>query len=229
VETIQHDVRPVTTFDDLLGEHAGASMAKQLALVELLGDAGWTVDLAAGTADFGGGHRYPIQLLGTESTVSGTWLWSWANARSQLPRPVLTAAERLRAIGDEAGIAELTRPTFRLPPTGGHLLALVASGVCGADAYWRGAYAGGAVYFLLFQTPLARRAQLAIPRVVAILTQAVAAFDVDHHRTATTFLRAQGFGLHERDRALRAWRPDGATLTARFDEADRLATVQFDG
>jgi uncharacterized protein DUF6882 len=229
VETTYHDVRPTTTFEGLLAEHAGASMAKQQALVELLGDAPWTVDVAAGVADFGPGHRYPIQLLGTEATASGAWLWSWANERAHIPRSALAAGERLRALGEERGVAELARPTFRLPPTGGHLLALVAAGVCAADAYWRGAFDGGAVYFLLFKTPLAARPPLPVPRVVAILTQALTAFDVDHRTTAEAFLRSQGFGLHEERGALRAWRPDGDTLTVRFDEAGRLATVQFDG
>jgi hypothetical protein len=48
--------------------------------------------LAAGIATFGDDLRFPLQLLGSESHLGGTWLWAWADAQSNLPPALLHLA-----------------------------------------------------------------------------------------------------------------------------------------
>jgi Tfp pilus assembly protein PilF len=215
-------------FRNLLADHVATSLGKQRALGELLGDHRWFLDVQAGTVDFGEGRVYPVQLLGTESSVTNTWLWAWANDLSEIPSEVLGAAVRLRDVGRDADVPELTRPIFPLSPEGGHLLALVASGVCEADGYYRGPYDNGAVYFLIFGTGLETKPRTAQEMAVT-LQGVVMTFGVDHRRMAVEFLRQQGWAITEEGRVVRAAGPDGAEVRLRFDEQGRLDGISAVG
>jgi hypothetical protein len=137
---------------------------------------------------------------------------------------VLRASRRLREEGEQAGIPELTRPLFPLAPEGGHLLALAASGICQADGYYRGPYANGAVYFLVFETGLVvppRSAQ----EIAVTLQGVVMTFAVDHRLMAVSYLHSEGFSVHDEGRMLHARADDGRELAVVFDDKGRMAGV----
>src|SRR5689334_8151902 len=113
-----------------------AAFDKQLYLADIIGDLDWHFDLASGRLAFGQHLHWQTQLLGTESEDTGTWLWAWANPTSDMPEPLLTMARRLRGIGAENHIVEFTEAQSSLDDIDGHTLALVASVVCEADAYF---------------------------------------------------------------------------------------------
>jgi TPR repeat protein len=216
---------PAASFRDLLAEHAATSIAKQRAFKEWLGDHTWMIDLAEGTVNFEHDRVFRMQVLGTESQIDHSWLWAWANEISKPPPQVLEAAERLRALGEAEGIEELRRPGYHLAEAGGHLLSLVASGVCGADAYYRGRHESTAVYFLVFATPVREQAPAPVEQVLATLTQALARLDVDHRRLVWHFLRQQGFELRTEGRALVATSGE-RELAVRFNAAGRVVRAR---
>lgn len=211
------------TMKSLLEEHLASSIAKQHALSDLLGDHTWDLDLERGTLDFGIGQVFPVQVLGTESAQNQTWLWAWANTVSDIPQRLLTAAARLRQFGLDEGIAEFSHSRLSSRQADGHALALVASGVCDADCYYRGPYDGGTVYLLLGGTTLRR--PTAPERIATVLAEAVAYADVDHRRVATSFLRREGFVLDDRPESLSGSALDGRTVEAIFDRSGRLREV----
>jgi len=65
----------------LFSVHAASVLERQLRLGTLIGDQHqWTFDMASGRLQFNEQHSFPVQLLGSESEESNTWLWAWANA-----------------------------------------------------------------------------------------------------------------------------------------------------
>lgn len=129
--------------------HAPASFDKQLHLADLISDLPWHFDMATGTLSFGDRYRWHAQVLGTESYENNTWLWAWANEASNIADVLLEAAHTMLELGEEQGIPELLQPQFPLEQADGHLLSLIASCVCHANTYFRGAYDGGAVFLLI--------------------------------------------------------------------------------
>jgi hypothetical protein len=207
----------------LLTQHVASSLTKQHALDEFLGEHRWELDLERGTVDFGEGRRFPIQILGTESELSNTWLWAWDNRVNDIPLRLLTAAHQLRALGESEGIAELTERAFPLIVVDGHALALIASGVCNADCYYRGPYEGGAVFFLVTYSPLARRAPTPAHRIASIIAQAISLVDVDHRPMVESYLRQEGFDFREQAGTLRGRAPDGREIVVSFDALGRVS------
>jgi hypothetical protein len=208
----------VAGFDELFSRHVATAMARQLALADLIGERDWSVDLTAGTAAFGPDLRFPLQLLGSESHLDGTWLWAWANSASNLPADVLHLAGWLRAYGSSTGVAELTDATFPLSRADGHRLALLASGLTGRP-YYRGPYEGGALFFHLENVPAA---EVTPERAVTVLSQTISAFPVDHRLAVVSFLEQQGWQVRDED-AVTGRHGSGATLHVTFDQLGRIA------
>ncbi len=57
----------------------------------------WDIDFKEGIISFGT-DKYPVQFIGSESSVSNTWLWGWAN-QSGLNDSVLYESRKLRDCG----------------------------------------------------------------------------------------------------------------------------------
>lgn len=214
----------MTPFTALFTDHLGLSLARQLAFWEFLGEHEWSLDLERGTADFGAGRVYPVQLLGNEvETGEGAWVWAWAHR--ELPDVVLTAAHRLRDYGENKGIAELTEPELPLTDLDGHSLATVASGLCRADAYYRGPYDGGAVFFLVHDTPLQGQ-PISAERIANVIMTALAEYSVDHKRLTASLLRQEGFSFTREEGGGIATAPDGRALRVEFDADGELHRVE---
>lgn len=224
-------------FSELVERHIGMSLQKQLALGDFLGKHSWRLDLGKGTVDFGKGpglfgkrRVYPIQVLGSEAEDSGTWLWAWANAESQIPPGLMRAVDRIKAFGEDESIAPLTIAELSSSEYDGHLLASVAAGIADADCYYRGPYPGGAVFFLIFETPLRSAPPPPAVRVVNVLTQAISTFAVSDHRAmARAYLEAEGFRLETDGPGWIATDGSGRSLSIAFDEQGRIGRVTTGG
>ena len=215
----------MTTFQTLFEEHAAASLDKQWALSEVIGDAGWQLDLDTGTISFGPTLTFPIQILGTESEYSNTWLWSWANAESNIPPSLIQAALQLRELGTAERIPELLNDQLDLNQISGHQIALAAAGICQSDCYYRGPYGGGAAYVLI-DAPIVREQRSASPvRVINVFNQLISTFALDHRRALTAFLRQKGYTLTETATGIEATASDRSALRATFDDRGRLVEM----
>ncbi len=211
------------TIQDLLELSAAASLEKQFALGELIGDASWAADLDQGTIAFGDKYQFPIQVLGTESEQSATWLWAWANTASNIPASLLRCANNLMALGTREAIPELTTPTLSLRQIDGHRLALIASHLCRAACYYRGPYDGGAVFLLI---PEASQVTAKLPttplQVIQTFTQLIQAMPLNHRRTLESYLKYKGYSCKATPSGLEATNIERQNIYATFDSADRL-------
>ncbi|MEU4689465.1 DUF6882 domain-containing protein [Actinoplanes sp. NPDC023714] len=215
----------MSAFDELFAQHAATAYARQLALADLIGERDWQLDLTEGVATFGGDLRFPIQLLGTESHVDGSWLWAWANAVSNLPPQLLHLSEWMRSYGSSSSIPELTEPSFPLDRADGAHLALIASGLTGR-CYYRGPYDGGAVFFHLENLPAEIVAPVSPERAFLVVGQVIGAFPLDHRITLLSFLDQQGWSVSDNTPALVVGtHPGGSEMRVEFDDQNRMARI----
>ncbi len=219
----------MASFRKVFSRFAAAGFARQLAFSEFLGDHDWDVDLAAGTVDFGAERVFDVQLIGTESDVSDSWLWAWANDASQLPVPVLTLAGQLREFGENEQLKELTDATFPRDVAGGHALTLLASGYFGNCAYYRGPYKGGALFFLVIGLPPEVSGPIPSRHALGALSQVTAQFDVEHRTLAESLFRSENYVVDSIGGRLNAAAPDGGVIQLAFDDDGRFESIQGKG
>lgn len=219
------------TYSELIDQHIGLSLRKQLALADFLGKHSWQLDMTKGTVDFGkagffGKRRiYPVQVLGTESEAAGTWLWAWANAASGIPENLLKAVTQVKSFGQSQGISELATRELDSSACPGHTLAMIWCGIADADCYYRGPYAGGAAFFLIFDSPLKEAGPTPTTRVANVLMQVISEYSVNHRAMTEAYLEAEGFALKPAGSGLSATADDGRALRVRFDDQGRIAGI----
>src|SRR5512143_1441503 len=93
-------------FQAYLERYALLSLEKQDKLESLIGAHLHELDLDAGTIRFDA-LQFPVQVVGTESYNTLTWLWAWADEQAELPANLIQSAVQLRSWGTEADIPEL--------------------------------------------------------------------------------------------------------------------------
>ncbi len=214
-------------YPSLFLPHVIEAFDRQLHLADLVGQLDWRFDMASGRLSFGNRFVWRAQVLGTESDSTGTWLWSWANAASDIPDNLLQASLSMKAFGEQHEIPELTAPEVPLDAIDGHSLALIVSGICRANAYYRGPYDGGAVFLLIQDDSFPCNTEPPLARIATVFPQAISALEIPNHRLAFLSYLASYDILGRSDGKNVVVEEDSkANLTATFDEQDRLIKLE---
>ena len=178
---------------DLFEEYGVLSFENQLHLADLVGKSKWRFDLRSGVLVFDD-FSVPVQILGTVSEYSQTWLWAWANAESNIPPPLLAASQRMRSFGEENSVVEFSEPEIDVAPFDkGHILAMIAAGLLGAAAYYRAPYEGGAAFLLIPELAQLRgTAKTSDLDVVSTFMRFISTYECNHKTTLQSYLKAKG-------------------------------------
>ena len=98
----KNEKAPCKTQQELLECYGAIALEKQLPFYnDVVQDRGWGVDMDRGTITFGDDYEFPMQILGTFSFSSQTWLWAWANEASQIPKNLLKDSLELKKYGEK--------------------------------------------------------------------------------------------------------------------------------
>lgn len=110
----------------------------------------WNSDQTTGLIVFTGPKATataPFQVIGTYSTTTGTFLWGWDHP--SVLEPMADHARRVRAFGEEHGVALLTTRKLECDEQLAWGFAALACHLCGAQGVYRGP-AGAAFVFMTF-------------------------------------------------------------------------------
>ena len=128
----------------------------------------------------------------------------------------------MRDYGTENVVSELTVPKLDLGRWDGHRLSLIAAGMLDAPGYYRGPYAGGALFVLLEEALVPEPLPRSVATFATGLPSFIAAFpDVDHRLAATGLASALGLVT---DQSNVVTGEDGSA-TLEFDTAGRFRTL----
>ncbi len=110
----------------------------------------WDYDLNAGKLVFSeeGTPKViaSVQVVGTTSTASNTWLWGWAN--ENFPGSVTARICEVRAFGEREGLPQLTKPALPDDEYLGWEMTAIAARVIGAKGGYRCPYDSGFTYLV---------------------------------------------------------------------------------
>ena len=203
-----------------------STLDRQLHLAEVVSALDWNFDLGSGVLSFGS-RCWGTQVLGSESNLSQTWLWAWANEASTIPDHLLHSSRMMKALGDFHQIPELTEPEVPLDRLDGHTASLIATGVCQADAYYRCPYHGGALFVLIQDETFPRCTDPPLARIATVFPRAISALDLADHRLALAgYLRSYGLPFEEASDRILVRDQGEPVLTATFDDLNRLTNLE---
>ncbi len=213
-----------SAFQAYLERYALLSLEKQDKLDALIGEHLHELDLDAGAIRFNR-FQFPMQVIGTESDNTLTWLWAWADEQTELPTNLMQSAIQLRTWGAGEGIPEFTMPSVDLNAADGTAISMVASEVTKASCFYRDDYEGGAVFLLLFDSMIDSGPPFDRLRLLRRLAELLSRYDLNHQKTLLFYLTAKKLSLAAEGTTISCELESGERLIAEFDETGRLKMV----
>lgn len=219
------------SFHDLLMRNYIASWHKQISFSHWLKERGspdWDFDMSTGKLAFGTAISLDVQLLGTEGTTSKTWLWSWANTMSNIPKKMIRSAKSVRNYGRSHRIPEFTTASLPLDATNhGHHFSMAASAILDANVYYRGPYQGGAMFLLVKDPRFPVRIKNTPEHLVTTITQFATSVQTDNLRLLVThYLETCKLEVTAIDDVLTGKFKDGSRIEVIFEGENRLQEVK---
>jgi hypothetical protein len=215
---------PGNTLQSYLEQYALTSLEKRDKLESVIREHQHELDLEAGTIRFNE-LQFPVQVIGTESYNTLTWLWAWADEQSEVPASMLQSAVQLRIWGAEAGIPEFTMPSVDLDRADGHAIAMIAAEVCKASCYYLDSYEGGALSLLIFDKIIDSQPSFDRQHLLIRLADLLSRYDLNNRIAVLSYLTGKGLSPVEQRNMINCELESGERLIAEFDEAGRLIVV----
>ena len=220
---VEADQTPCTTERELLERYGGMGLEKQFAFGDVIGGNSWNADLQAGTISFGPTLTFNVEVLGTFSHSSETWLWAWANKQLELSDGLLRQALQLKAYGETHGIDLLRNATFGFSVNELHIIGIIASGMFSTGGYYIADYGQGAMLVTIAGGPHQQPTN-SHHKVAVVFPQLISQFELDHKRAFKAYLIAKGFTVSESGNTVTGAK-DGKTISGEFDELSRLTRL----
>lgn len=212
------------TEQELLEQYGGIGLDRQRNLYAVIGDNAWNADLDKGEISFGGNLAFPIQVLGTFSHSSKTWLWGWANTKSNIPSNLLQQALQLKSHGEVHEIPLLKHSDFDAEINDLHLIGMIASGMFNTSAYYLADYGQGIMLVTFKSATIDKADSSDLPRVSTVFPEFISSFEVNHRTAFENYVKNKGYTIDLQENQIIAER-NGTKITAVFDKLSRLTRL----
>lgn len=205
-----------TNILDMLSLSAGRAILCQNRMGSMvIGGNNWGLDPMNGIIRFGD-REFTAGILGSESDIQNTWLWSWAHTESGLPERVTALSHRAKKTLPQ--LAEFQTGKFmRDEMHTGHNLSMIACGALNDNlCYYRCPYDGGAALAVISGLPEEIFAPADMQEFMKQYIDIISGFYCDHRLLAAGFLWQNGTPFTESPEAITA-NFSGRNLTFRFE------------
>lgn len=217
--------QPCKNFQELLERYCGIVLERQQSFYnEVIGNRDWNVDIDRESIRFGDDLEFKMQIIGTFSFSSETWLWSWANEASNLPPNLVQNALQLKQYGETHHISEFTEGSFDYSEEDLHKMGIIATGFCKADAYYLANYGQGVMVLTITDERIKASQKDEAAAVLTHFPNVISYFEMNHKNAFTSYLAEKNFQWKEVNNTITATR-QGNTITASFDEHSRLVNL----
>lgn len=207
---------------ELMEKYGCTAFEKQLHFADIVGKMDWNVDIGKGVISFDNKLVFPIQLLGTFSHSLDTWMWSWANTDSEIPKGLLTYANKLKQCGIDNKIDFLTEPQFEIERDDMHYIGLVALGLGDATGCYLGSYGEGTICLTVKSRDIEEKFADDHVSIFTVYPRLISQYEVNHKQTLVNYLNQKKYKVEIKEDELTGIRGENS-VKATFDHAGRLA------
>lgn len=224
-DDFQLEVPSFKSEQELLEYYGGIAIEKQVDFEEVIGDNNWEVDMTQEVITFGQELTFPIQVLGTFSYSSQSWLWAWANTASGLSEHIIQQSLQLKKYGEKNAIELFKNDTFDLSIDKLHLIGIVASGMFNSSSYYVADYGQGAMVVTIKSETIDKQRTQEPYKVLTTFPQLISQFELNHKNAFKSYLIMKGYKLIEDENSVIATQ-NGNTIVGQFDDLSRLINLK---
>ncbi len=186
----------------------------------------WNVDFTRGILSFGR-DEYPVQLIGTESSVSNTWLWGWENVNG-FDEKIIKFPNIVKNIGTDWGLEALTVSEFDINDIyNGHNIAIISTFLSrNKFCYYRGPHSNGAVLMAFNNVPKEVFAPVDLHKFSQTILAIIQQYNVNHEILVESYLMWNGTKYEwESDKIIAHFKEDLCIEFEKIENSLRIKTM----
>lgn len=212
------------SFSDLLEQNGVLSFEKQLNFGEVIGSNPWQFDMNKGEISFGRDLIYPVQIIGSISFGDNSWMWGCANKQSGIPEHLLVQSNKLKELGEQKNIEELTNPHFIVTGRFDHQIGMIACGLFKSKCYYSANYGKGSLVCTIESSKVPNLKNDFI-KVMSTFSQFVADFEISHKEALKNYLIDKDYLLKVDDDSISGLNGN-SIICAEFDNLGRMKNIK---
>lgn len=215
---------PTKSIDELIEQYGAIGLEKQSYVPDVIGNNSWNFDMATGTIKFGQNLVFPIQILGTISHSSQTWLWAWANDKSGIPAHLTEESHKMKEYGDKNGIDLLSNSKSEAEINDLHLIGCIASGMFQSSCYYIADYGQGAMLVTIKAQEFDKLKKEHHLKILSTFPQVISSFDLNHKNAFKNYLMIKGYSIIDNQNEITGTSGRN-NIVGRFDDLGRLTSL----
>ncbi len=214
-----------TSENDFLEKYGALALEKQRNLYNVTGGLSWNVDMDKEEITFGDDLTFPMQVLGSFSHSSETWLWLWENKAGGYAESVMKDALLLKKYGEENNIDLLTVGKFDAVQNDLHLIGMIAVTMFNSSGYYLGNYGQGTMVVTIKDDSIDNTESEEFSRILTVFPELISTFEIQNHKNAfTNYLSQKGYELTSNKNEIKAEK-NGQIITAVFNDDNLLINL----
>ncbi|MGX7689789.1 DUF6882 domain-containing protein [Flectobacillus roseus] len=213
-------------FWDLFDNFAPLSIDRQRDFADLTEGIPWSFNLEKGTIMFED-YTFPMQVYGSFSKSSGTWLWAWENQHLQQTPKIIANSLLLKQLGERFDISHLTVPQYDSNQNELYDLGLIACGMFGQDGFFLADYGQGIMLLTVtFSEEIKEEfEEIGIEREVTVIGEFLEQYEVSNQVDALeAYLYLKGFKVTIANQEILA-EAEGKFMKIGFNEDNFLTSL----
>jgi len=219
----QSNNKHFTSENDFLEKFGAIALEKQRNLFTATNGLSWNVDMDKEEITFGDHLTFPMQVLGSFSHSSETWLWIWENKAGGYAESVMKQALLLKQYGEENNIDLLTVGKFDAVQNDLHLIGMIAVEMFNSSGYYLGNYGQGTMVLTIKSDAIDNSESEELSRILTVFPELIATFEIQNHKNAfTNYLSQKGYQLTLNENEIKAEKNENV-INAVFND-DNLLT-----
>jgi hypothetical protein len=221
----QNNTKHFTSENDFLEKFGALALEKQRNLYTVTGGLSWNVDMNKEEITFGDDLTFPMQVLGSFSHSSETWLWIWDNKAGGYAESVMKQALLLKQYGEENNIDILSVGQFDAVENDLHIIGMMAVEMFNASGYYLGNYGQGTMVVTLKSDIVDQSESEELSRILTVFPELISTFEIRNHKNAfTNYLSQKGYKLTSNGNEVKAEK-NTAIINAVFNENNLLTKL----
>jgi hypothetical protein len=221
----QSDNKHFVSENDFLEKFGAIALEKQRNLFTVTGGLSWNVDMDKEEITFGDNLTFPMQVLGSFSHSSETWLWIWENKAGGYAESVMKQALLLKQYGEENNIDLLTVGKFDAVENDLHLIGMIAVEMFNSSGYYLGNYGQGTMVVTIKSDTIDQIESEELARILTVFPELISTFEIQNHKNAfTNYLAHKGYELTVNGNEIKAEKNQNI-INAVFNEDNLLVKL----
>lgn len=210
---------------DIISKHIGVARLKQKSFAKTVLFNNWNININKGLI-YLDNKAFKIQLMGTESISSNSWLWAFANPGNYSKEVLDASISTYNYLNKEVSKEEISEEIMLSKNINGHTLCSIATSLNENTCYYCCRYnENTSLYVLIENIDLDLEDIISFVEIMTIFTELIDMYDLNHRLLVENTLKIVCDKLESDSSEVKGILRNGEKILVVFDDSGRINTI----